>query len=85
MHHGVELVEEEDGTWLPVGAEDPLDGHPQIAGGGIGVFNGEVDDGVVDKAGEPAVNVALRDVPLGVIGLWRSRAVDVRSKAEFAA
>ena len=40
---------------------------------------------VVDGAGELAANAALRDVPLGFIGLLRSRAVDVRSKAEFAA
>jgi hypothetical protein len=58
-------------------AHGSLDGHPQIAGGGIGVVHGEVEEGVVDGVREPAVNAALCGVPLGVIGLRRSGDVDV--------
>jgi hypothetical protein len=73
----VELVEEEDGMRLPIGTEDPVDGHPQIAGGGMSVLHGEVEDGVIDRAGEPAMNAALCSVPLWVIRLRRSGVVDV--------
>jgi hypothetical protein len=52
LHHGVEFIEEKDGAWLPVGAQDPLNGHPQIVGSWIGVVHGEVEDGVVNGAGD---------------------------------
>jgi hypothetical protein len=38
LHHGVELVEE-DGAWLLVGVEDPLDGHSEITGGQVGLVH----------------------------------------------
>jgi hypothetical protein len=60
----VELVEEEDGMRLPIGVEDPVDGHPQIVGSGMSVLHGEVEDRVINEAGEPAMNAALRTVPL---------------------
>lgn len=85
LHRGVELIEEEDGVWLLIGMEDPLDVHPEIMGGRIGVIHGEIEDGVVDKAEDLATNAALCGVPLGIIGLRRSGAVDVRAKTELAA
>uniref|UniRef100_A0A0A9DQH6 Uncharacterized protein n=1 Tax=Arundo donax TaxID=35708 RepID=A0A0A9DQH6_ARUDO len=85
LHHGVEFVEEENGARLPVGMEDPLNGHPQIAGGWIGVVHGEVEDGVVNGAGDPAPDAALRGIPLRIIRSRGSRAIDVRAKAELAA
>jgi hypothetical protein len=47
--------------------EDPLDGHPQIAGGWIGVVHGEVEHGVVDGAGDPAAGTSLHGIPLRII------------------
>ena len=85
LHHGVKFIEEEDGAWLPVGAEDPFNGHPQITGGGIGTVHGEVEDGVVDGAGDLAPDAALRGIPLRIIRTRGSRAIDVGAKAELAA
>ena len=85
LHHGVKFVEEEDGAWLLVGVEDPFNGHPQITSGGIGTVHGEVEDGVVDGAGDLAPDAALRGIPLRIIRSRGSRAVDVRAKAELAA
>ena len=73
LHHGVKFVEEEDGTRLPVGAEDPLNGHPQITGGWISTIHGEVKDGVVDGAGDLSPDAALRGIPLRII---RSRGAE---------
>ena len=80
LHHGVKFVEEEDGARLPVGAEDPLNGHPQITGGWIGTVHGEVEDGVVDGAGDPAPDAALRGIPLRIIRTRGSRAIDVERR-----
>ena len=66
LHHGVKFIEE-DGARLPVGAEDTLNGHPQISSGWIGTVHGEVEDGVVDGAGDPAPNAILRGIPLRII------------------
>ena len=85
LHHGVKFVEEEDGALLPVGAEDPRNGHPQIMGGWIGTVHGEVENGVVDGAGDPAPDAALCGIPLRIIRSRWSRAVDVRAKAKLAA
>jgi hypothetical protein len=38
LHHGMKLVEEEDGMWLLVGAEDLLDRHSKVAAFGSGSF-----------------------------------------------
>ena len=62
-----------------------LQGHPQITGGGIGTVHGEVEDGVVDGAGDLALDAALRGIPLRIIRTRGSRAIDVRAKAELAA
>jgi len=85
LHHGVKFVEEEDGARLPVGAEDPLNGHPQITGGWIGTVHGEVNDEVIEGARDPAPDVALHGIPLRIIRSRGSRAVDVRAKAKLAA
>ena len=78
-------VIEEVGAWLLVGVEDPLDGHPKITGGRIGLVHGKIEDRVIDGTEDLAANAALRGIPLGVIGLRRGRAVDVGAKAELAA
>ena len=70
---------------VPVSAENPFNGHSQITGGGIGTVHGEVKDGVVDGAGDPALDAALRGIPLRIIRMRGSRAIDVRAKAELAA
>jgi len=62
-----------------------VNGHPQITGGGIGTVHGEVEDGVVDGAGDLAPDAALRGIPLRIIRTRRSRAIDVRAKAKLAA
>ena len=51
----------------------------------IGLVHGEIKDGIVDRAEDPTADAALRDIPLGVSGLRRSRAVDVLAQPEFAA
>jgi hypothetical protein len=43
----------------------------------IGLVHGKIKDGVIDRAKDPAADAALRDIPLGVSGLRRSRVVDV--------
>jgi hypothetical protein len=51
----------------------------------IRAVHGEVENGVVDGAGDPAPDAALRGIPLRIIRLRRNGAVDVRAKAELAA
>ena len=81
----MKLVEEEDGVRLLVGVEDLLDLHPEFTGVCIGLVLGEIKDEVVDGVEDLAVDAALHSIPLGVSGLRRSRAVDVRATPEFAA
>ena len=66
LHHGVELVDEEDGARLLVGAENLLDCGPKVAGDRIGLVHGEIKDGVVDGAEDPTVDAALHGIPLWV-------------------
>jgi hypothetical protein len=65
--------------------EDLLDCHPEVAGAQIGLVHGEIKDGVIDGAEDPAADAALRGIPLGVSGLRWSRAIDVLAHPEFAA
>jgi hypothetical protein len=83
--HGVELVIEEDGPGLLVGAEDVLDGDPKSMGRLVVVVHGGVEDGVVDRAEDPTLDAAVRLVPIRVGGISGERAIDVWLEAEFAA
>jgi hypothetical protein len=83
--HGVELVIEEDGSGLLVGAEDVLDGDPKSMGRLVVVVHGEVEDGVVDGAEDPTLDAAVCLVPIRVGGIGGECAIDVRLEAKFAA
>ena len=67
-----------------VGAEQGLDRDPELARGLVLDSDGEVEDGVVDGAEDPAAHAALGHIPIRVVGL-RHGAVDVTAKAEHAA
>jgi hypothetical protein len=57
LDHGVELIEEEDGALLLIGTV-----------GQASLIHGEIEDGVIDRAKDPAANTALCGVPLRIIG-----------------
>ena len=65
---GVEIMAEEDRPGLPVGAEEALNGEPEVPGGLVVVSHGEVEDGVVDGAEEPGADAAVRLIPSRILG-----------------
>ena len=77
LHHGMKLIEEEDGAGLLVDAKDFLNRHPEVASVQIRLIHGEIKDRVIDGAEDLAADTALHGIPLGDSGLRRSRAVDV--------
>jgi hypothetical protein len=83
--HGVELVIEEDGPGLLVGAEDVLDGDLESMGRLVVVVHGEVEDGVVDGTEDPTLDATIYLVPIRVGGIGDECAIDVQLEAEFAA
>jgi hypothetical protein len=84
LRHGMELVTEEDRPWIFVGAEEGFDGHLEVAGGLILALHGEIKDGVIDEAEDPATDIAVRRVPVRVGGLGGYGAVNVPADAELA-
>ena len=76
---------EEDRPGLPLGAEEALNGEPEVLGGLVVVGHGEVEDGVVDEAKEPGADAAVRLIPGRILGARWHRAIDVRPEAELAA
>ena len=85
LRHGVEIMAEEDRSELPVGAEEALNGEPEVPGSLVVVGHGEVEDGVVDGAEEPGADVAVRLIPSRILGARWYCAIDVRPEAELAA
>jgi hypothetical protein len=60
-------------------------GHLEITSRGISLIHGKVEDGVVDRVDDLAVNAALHGIPVGIIGLGSKDAINVRAKTKFAA
>lgn len=81
---GVEFLQQEDGPGRAIGAEESLDGDPQLAGSLVLVGDGEVENRVVDGVEDPATDGALCDVPRWIRSC-RRRPVDVGTEAEFPA
>jgi hypothetical protein len=68
LGHRVELVEVEDRVRGLIGAEESLDGDPDVAGGEVVAIDGEAEDGVVDGAEDPP---GPRQGPAGLAGRCR--------------
>ena len=87
--HGVELVVQEDSARLLVGAEQPFNGDLEFSSRLVITLHGEVEDGVIDGAEDPAADATIcliRGGPKGIGGRWREGgAIDVRLHAKFAA
>ena len=81
---GVEFLQQEDGPGRTIGAEESLDGDPQLAGSLVLVSDGEVENRVIDGVEDPATDGALCDVPRWIRS-HRRRPVDVGTEAEFPA
>jgi hypothetical protein len=85
LSHGMEFVAEEYGVLFLVGAEDALDGGPELTGGLIVALHGDVENRVVDGAKDPRADAAVCLVPNRVVGAPWKGAVNVQLEAEFAA
>lgn len=83
--HGVEVVAEEDGLGLLVGANEALNGEPKCPGSGIVGVHGKVDNRVVDKNEDPGVNTTVRLIPIRIVRVRRCCDVDVWSEARLTA
>jgi hypothetical protein len=80
----MEFLQQEDCPGRTIGAEESLDGDPQLAGSLVLVGDGEVENRVVDGVEDPATDGALCDVPQWIRS-GRRRPVDVGTEAEFPA
>ena len=78
-------MREEDGSRFLVGFEETFDGCSEVVGGLVIALHGEVEDRIIDGAEDPSLGAAIGEVPLGVVGAWRRRVVDVRFEPKFAA
>lgn len=54
---------QEDGTGLFIGAEKSLNRRPKFARRLAVTFHGEVEDGIIDEAEDPAPDAAIGLIP----------------------
>jgi hypothetical protein len=60
-------VAKKDCPRLLIGAEDPLDGKPELSGSGLLILHGKAKDGVVDGAEYARAEAAVRPIPFRVL------------------